>query len=147
VAQVATEANPYMSFCEIRNWTRVPCATIHCTLKKDNFNSYKMNVHQQLIPRDADRRMEIVQTFLEMLDDDPNHVSHILFTNKKAFTFHRAPNKQNRYRWFGIRTTLYEIYVGKTQYWNKVNVWASILNDELIGPIFIEGKLTGPKYC
>lgn len=33
-----------------------------------------------------------------------------------------------------------------TQYFQKLNVWASILNNTLIGPLFIYGDLNAAKY-
>jgi len=33
-----------------------------------------------------------------------------------------------------------------TQYPEKLKVWAGILNDQIIGPFFIEGKLNSEKY-
>lgn len=33
-----------------------------------------------------------------------------------------------------------------TQYPQKLNVWAGLLNDTLIGPFFIDGDLTAVKY-
>ena len=33
-----------------------------------------------------------------------------------------------------------------TQFPEKVNVWAGILGDEIIGPVFIDGNLTGQLY-
>ncbi|EFN62853.1 hypothetical protein EAG_00005, partial [Camponotus floridanus] len=33
-----------------------------------------------------------------------------------------------------------------TQYPEKCNVWAGILNNQIIGPFFIEGNLTAAKY-
>jgi len=32
------------------------------------------------------------------------------------------------------------------QYPQKLNVWADVLNDVLIGPFFIDGDLTAEKY-
>jgi len=34
----------------------------------------------------------------------------------------------------------------REQYPQKLNVWAGILNNELIRPFFIEGNLTAQKY-
>lgn len=33
-----------------------------------------------------------------------------------------------------------------TQYKQKVNVWAGILCNEIVGPFFIDGNLTAEKY-
>jgi hypothetical protein len=33
-----------------------------------------------------------------------------------------------------------------SQYPEKVNVWAGILNDRILSPIFIDGNLNGEKY-
>eukprot|EP00102_Acyrthosiphon_pisum_P023333 XP_016660543.1 PREDICTED: uncharacterized protein LOC107883949 [Acyrthosiphon pisum] len=38
-------------------------------------------------------------------------------------------------------------FIHKTTQWpQKINVWTSILGDHVIGPIFLEGNITGEKY-
>ena len=35
---------------------------------------------------------------------------------------------------------------GNTQFPQKINVWAGIFGDDIVGPIFIEENLTGELY-
>ena len=111
-----------MSTREYEQLTGVPKTTTHRYLRKNNISSFKIGVHQGLRPGDSERRSAFAQTLFEMIDNEPDFVSRILFTDEKTFSFHHSPNKQNRRKW--SRANPREVYQGRTQYRNKVSVRA-----------------------
>ena len=60
------------------------------------------------------------------------------------FFFNCNVNKQNCRYWSDENPHLFT--EGHTQNPQKLNVWAGILGDRIIGPFFIEGNLTGEAY-
>ena len=99
VILAAVEACPYMSVREISRLTSIPSSTVHRKLQNNNLHSYKVGIHQDLRPGDMERRMTFAQTMLETIEERPNTVSRIMFTDKKSFLSHHMPNKQNRRMW------------------------------------------------
>ena len=113
-------------------------------LHKYGFHSYKIHEHQELRPGDATRHYEFAQTALEMIEGDPDLIRHTLFTDEASFTLHHATNHQNCRRW--AKENPHVVHTSSTQYLQSVNVWAGILDRHIIGPLFIDGTLTGEKY-
>jgi hypothetical protein len=88
--------------------------------------------------------MEFACAMLELCEEDPNVVRNIIFTDESSFRLHGTPNRQNFRMW--AQENPRNVYAARTQYPGRVNVWAGILNGTILGPIFIDGNLTGPKY-
>ena len=131
VILAAVEAYPYMSVREISRLTSILSSTVHRELQNNNLHNYKVGIHQDLRRGDMERRMTFAQTTLETIEEHPDTISRIIFTDEKSFSFHHTPNKQNRRMW--SRMNPCEVYTGRTQYQRKINVWAGILNGHLIG--------------
>lgn len=122
----------------------MPKETARRILKKHKFESYKVSHHQELRPGDAERRLEFAEAILEREDEDPGFTSRILFTDEKSFTLHHAPNTQNCRLW--ATSNPHAVFTDRGQYRGSVNVWGGILNENVVGPVWIDGVLTGQSY-
>lgn len=81
---------------------------------------------------------------MERTNRDKDFMKKILFTDESSFslTGHHNPSVT-----VGYSTENRHISVPyKTQYRQKVNVWAGILGDTVISPFFTEGTLCRRKY-
>ena len=58
-------------------------------------------------------------------------------------TVHRL-NGKNEHSWAMENPHL--VYPLKQQGWNSVNVWRGMLNNRILGPVFIEGRLDGELF-
>ncbi|CAH2100857.1 unnamed protein product [Euphydryas editha] len=87
---------------------------------------------------DAPARIAFCQWLLN------NTNANILWTDESLFTRVGLYNVHNEHYWDLINPHL--IRENHHQVRFSVNVWAGIINDQLIGPIFIEGHLTGNSY-
>lgn len=67
-----------------------------------------------------------------------------IFTKEASFTSHHTPNKQNVRIW--SQQNLHVVYPGNTQYPWKINQWAGILSQSLLGPVIIDRTITSEKY-
>lgn len=73
-----------------------------------------------------------------------NRDANVLFSDECLFTRIGLFNQHNEH-WWSIRNPKLT-REHSFQHRFSVNVWAGILNDRLIGPYFIEGRLTGESY-
>lgn len=76
--------------------------------------------------------------------DTPTYLQQILFTDEATFQLNGNVNHQNFRYWSD--TNPYEKIKSHTQNPQKLNVWAAIYNNRIIGPFFIEGNLTAAIY-
>lgn len=144
VVLAAVNANPAASSREMERMTGVSQRTVLRVLHKHKYASYKVHLSQQLTPEDIPRRLEFASQMLEMCDADPGFVRNIIFTDESSFTLNHAPNRQNVRTW--SQTNPHEVYAAHTQYPGRLNVWAGIFNHAILGPVIIDGTLTGEKY-
>ncbi|KAJ8935370.1 hypothetical protein NQ318_006186 [Aromia moschata] len=63
---------------------------------------------------------------------------------KPTFVLNGTVNKHNC-RYWNTENSLW-MMEANTQYPEKVNVWAGIINSQIIGPYFFDGTLTGARY-
>lgn len=57
-------------------------------LKKENFNPYKQQVVQELLPQDFQLRIAFAQQQLTLKDQDPSHFDNFLFSDEAHFHLH-----------------------------------------------------------
>lgn len=75
---------------------------------------------------------------------DASFVKKVCFSDESTFHLSGYVNRHNCRYWSTENPHI--IREEHTQYPQKRNVWGGILNDQIIGPFFIEGNLDGPKY-
>ncbi|EFN82646.1 hypothetical protein EAI_11103, partial [Harpegnathos saltator] len=111
-------------------------------LKMNKFHPYKIHLVQELNEDDFDRRIEFCDLMMEKIAKDPNYLSNVVFSDEATFQL----NGHNRHNCFWSDTNPHWIEETHTQYLQKVNVSVGILNNILIGSLFIDGNLTAIKY-
>ena len=144
VVLASVNANCRRSTNEMARETGLSQSTVHRILRKHKYHPLKFRQHQELRPGDNERRMEFGMLVLERIDNDPYFVRNILFTDESSFNLHHGPNPQNVRHWAQVNSNV--TYASHTQHPSKLNLWAGIVNEHLIGPIIIDGTLTSDKY-
>lgn len=144
VTLTSVHVNPRRSTREMARETGLSQSTVWRKLRGNRYHAFKCSEHQQLRPGDCDRRLEFAMGVIERIDEDPDFGRKILFTDESSFTLHHGPNHQNVRQW--AQTNPHDMFPSRTQYPGKVNLWAGIIDRHLIGPIAIDGTLTGEKY-
>ncbi|EFN84727.1 hypothetical protein EAI_08473, partial [Harpegnathos saltator] len=110
-------------------------------LKRHKFHPYKMYYMQELVHDDCDRRME----FCELIEARENDfVNNNVFIDKAALQLNENVNHHNLRYW--SFENLHWMRNNKSQYHEKVNVWAGIIGNYLIGPFFFDGNLNSERY-
>lgn len=118
--------------------------TVRNILKRHGYRSYKIGIHQEIFPRDLDNRIRFCELLMQKVVENPNFLFNILFTDESSFYLHGLHNSAATRYW--STTNKHHSLRLRTQYPQKLNVWAGILGDNIIGPFFIDGTLTAAKY-
>lgn len=86
----------------------------------------------------------MVAQFLVKIDNDPSFLSNILWSDESRFTNDGVVNRHNCHYWSN-HNPRWKRNINFQVKWN-INVWCSIINDQLIGPYFYQNTLTGRSY-
>lgn len=113
-------------------------------LKHENFHPYKLQIVQELTEDDPDRRLQFCEQMMQLIDENTVNLRNILFSDESTFTLNGQVNRQNCRYWADENP--HWMREGHTQWPEKVNVWAGIIGDQVIGPIFFNGNLNGETY-
>lgn len=140
----AVEENPYLSLNDLADLFNISRSAVRRILKKNGYSSFKLRVTHELLPGDYFRRMFFCEEMIERLNENPDFARNILFTDESCFPLFRRHNPAITRYW--SRENKHIHVVGRTQYPQKVNVWAGILGNRIIGPFFYNGNLTTERY-
>lgn len=112
--------------------------TVWKLMHEEGMHPYHFRPVQELGVNDHEPRVNFCRWFLSNLD------KNILFTDEATFTRMGIFNVHNEHWWSDQNpyVTRQDAY----QHRFSVNVWAGILNNRLIGPYFIDGRLDSVSY-
>ncbi|KAL7292825.1 hypothetical protein TKK_0013650 [Trichogramma kaykai] len=102
------------------------------------------NLFKNLNEDDPDRRVEFCEQMMNLLITDPVLLDNIVFSDETTFQLNGNVNRQNCRYWSD--TNPHWMREDKTQYPQKLNEWAEIVGDRIIGPFFINGNLNAQNY-
>lgn len=136
--------NPNVSLRQVAENIGVHHTTVQKILKNHNYRSYKYQCHQELFPDDMEKRTQFCYNMMEKANEDRYFLRNVCFTDECTFTLHNEPNVQNCRIWATHNPHKY--LETRTQYPQKLNVWAGILGRHIIGPFFLDGNLTSERF-
>jgi hypothetical protein len=117
---------------------------IQTILRKYKYHPYKAQCHQEIFAVDEESRSAFCYEMQERANNDRRFLSAICFTDECTFTLNNEPNVQNT-RYWAQENPRFNISI-RTQYLQKINIWAGIFNNNIIGPFEIEGNLNSATY-
>lgn len=108
------------------------------------YHAYKYTKVQKLTELDMQRRLEFCQNLLQMLQENPEVLDNILWTDEAHFCTSGIPNLKNLHYWKtdNPRKTIQIKRSGRV----SLGVWCGIIRNIIIGGIFYNGSLTGRRY-
>ena len=103
-----------------------------------------MSLHQDLYGNDFLKRVNFSNWIPRKIRTDVSFLSHVHFSDEANFANTGNVNRHNIHYWTNeiprwMRTVPF-------QHPRSVNCWCSIVGDHVIGPYFLEGRLTGQVY-
>lgn len=120
----------------------ISAATIYRILKENKFYPYRMSLLQNLMPTDPLQRLN----FCNWIQNQRQNIHrNILFTDECTFKSDAEVNTWNCRFWSPVNPHWVR-EIDHQHVW-KVNVWCGIIDDKILGPVFFEENLTGPRYA
>lgn len=136
--------DPTQSIRKISQSSGVSRSSVHRILKTHKFHPFKMTLVQELNEDDPDRRLQFCELLSEHLVNNINLLYNICFSDECTFMLNGAVNTHNCRYWSD--TNPHWVREAHTQRPQKLNVWAGIFGDHIVGPLFIDGNLNGATY-
>lgn len=137
-------ANPKTSTRVVAEECDVSRETVRKILKRHSYHPYKPECHQELLAIDEESRRVFCEDIMERANRDRYFLPSICFTDECTFTLNNEPNAQNTRHWAQQNPRLQ--LLTRTQYPQKINIWAGIFNNHIIGPFEIIGNLNSENY-
>lgn len=138
------ENEPSTSIRRAAQQARMSYGTTWTILKRDlNLFPYKIQVHQQLKDVDVSRRLDFANLMLEKIEKNEINIKKIWFSDEAHFHLNGYVNKQNWRHW---GTEPPHLAISTLAHPQRLTVWCAISSSVIIGPIFIDGNVTGDKY-
>lgn len=113
-------------------------------IKKHKFHDYKYKSVQTLYEGDSERRLTYCTWFRQQLHLDSCFSRKILWTDESSFTNAGIFNRKNCHYYATEHPHLVKEVRPQRRF--SVNIWAGILNNVVLGPVFLDGVLNGDKY-
>lgn len=136
--------NPRSSLRQISAATHISLGSVHKVAKLHKFHPYQMQICHELNEDDFDRRIEFCEQMTGMINNNNEILKNTCFSDECTFYLNGFVNRHNSRYWSNENPHIFT--EGHTQYPEKLNVWAGILGDQVIGPLFIQGNLNGAVY-
>jgi len=134
------QSSPRASTRRIARSLRVPHTRVWRTLHAEGMYPYHVQRLQHLIPGDFAERLEI----WKWLSGSHKLHRYILFTDKLQFNCDGVSNTHDSHVWADVNP--HATVESNFQQCFSVHVWCAVLDNQLIGPFILEGRLTGEVY-
>ncbi|XP_045771282.1 uncharacterized protein LOC123871479 [Maniola jurtina] len=113
-------------------------------LKDDGQHPFHYRRVQSLLPTDYEPRMVYSRWVLDKVEEDREFLSHVLFTDECSFVRTGVFNSHNEHVWSVINP--HATKPSHFQHRWRINVWAGIIGDKIIGPCFLTQTMNGGNY-
>jgi len=138
------QINPRLSIYRIGNEVRTNPRKVHSILKKIKLRPYKTDLVQHLRAGASERKLLFIAWVLVKIEDNPQFLKYVLWTDESKFTNNGVINKQNN-RFWASNNPHWAIETNFQTVWGT-NVWCGILGDSIIWPYFYYGTINGRRY-
>lgn len=138
------ERNPRTSIRAVASQLTISRNSVQRILNEENFHAYHLQRVQLLNPDDYPKRVRFAQWFLEESANDPNFPAYVLFTDEATFTREGVFNHHNQHLWAQENPRGVRHHAAQRRF--KVNVWAGLVGDCLVGPYLLPCNLNATNY-
>lgn len=138
------DADPSTSTRRIAADVGISSKTVWNVLHEQLLYPFHVQKVQALSDDDFLPRLQFCRWFLEQCNNDPNFHNSVLFTDECSFSRDGIMNTRNNHRW--SHENPHEIAHTRHQQRFSYNVWAGIVDNYLLGPVFLPPRLNGQYY-
>lgn len=119
---------------------------VHRILKRNRQHPFSIKKIQALQPDDYNKRVVYANWILQKIRQDSNFLKKIIWSDESMFSRNAMWNRRCVHYWAPkIRNPHVGRELSHQTRWS-LNVWAGIKDDDIIGPVFINGTLNGERY-
>lgn len=135
------EFAPHVSIRTLSLELGITRSTVHNIIKEHRLHPYHVVLHQALTIMDFDRRLDYCHWLMGMVNENPQFLSTILWTDEATFNSDGGVNFHNMHFWAAENPH----WMQEVQHQGRwsVNVWCGIIGGTIVGPYFFEQALTG----
>jgi hypothetical protein len=114
-----------------------------------HFHQFKIQIVQELIPRDLKQWVQFCRNLLQMVDANPQFFNHLIMTDEAHFHLNGYVNKQNFRYWAPENPCLLHQAPLHSE---KVTLWCGVSAFGILGPYFFEDangqsvRVTSDRY-
>lgn len=137
------EEDPGVSTRQLGSMFNVGYTTAWRVLHEQLLVPYHYQRVQALNPADFPLRLQFCQWFHQQ-SINPDFTSSVCFTDEASFNRDGITNYHNLHQWADENP--HAIREGRHQQQFKINVWAGIIGDYLLGPLVLPNILNGENY-
>lgn len=141
---MCTQTSTRVGSRAIAEMTEISAFSVQKILKEEGFKPYRPNLVQELRVGDDIRRLDFIAWLETALAANSNKLNEILWTDESNFSNNGVVNRHNAVEW--ADTNPKRKFVRGHQTVISTNVWCGIVGDQLVGPYFFQGSLTGARY-
>lgn len=138
------EETPHKPTRQVAADNEVSKTSVLRLFKLEKYHPYKVQLVQELCEDDYDRRLQFCEIMDNKFNRDPLFRRKIVFSDEATFSLNGTVNRQNCRYW--SKENPHWMMEGHSQYPRKINVWAGIINNKIIGPYFFDTTLNGQRY-
>ena len=118
--------------------------TVWRALHEQQLYPYHCCEVQEVRPADYPLRLQYCQIMQHKIQIDEQFLEKVLFTDESTFSKDGIINLRNLHRWAEENPRFKK--TSKSQWRFSLNVWAGIVGDVIIGPVFLPSRLDGQTY-
>lgn len=118
--------------------------TVLRILREEGLRPYKVQVVHELRPGDRTARLRFCRWMLRKIRRNRHFLKNIVFTDESSFSSTSILNRQNVRIW--RRRNPHAMVQRVQQGRFSVNVWAGILGNDYIAPVFLSNRLSSVEY-
>lgn len=113
-------------------------------LKANKFRCYKARKTHRLHPGDAERRIQFCNWYLNMLHENENFFTQIIWTDESRVTSDGIFNRNNNHLWADVNPhqQVNRVYQGRFGF----NVWVGLLANGVLAYEIYDGNLNSEVY-
>ena len=114
----------------------VSVGTVHRIVRKQlKFYPYKIQMVHALKQADYQKRQQFALTLLARIEEDPEYLNTVFFSDEATFHISGRVHRHNVRIWGEENPHVSQEHERDSP---KVNVWAGMFRDQIIGPFFFE---------
>lgn len=136
--------NPEISTRKLSREMGISKDVINRVTREQQIYPYHKQPVQELLHLDFDLRLRFCQFINDQMADNVNFNRNILFTDEACFTKRGVTNFHNEHVY--AEENPHAIKVNHYQHEFKINVWAGIIDNFVIGPAILPQSLNGANY-